>query len=188
MATVKGDNKHPNDGREFTFLSASMAALLLGIGPSLAAENLADRAGAAFADNCFSPFLTAKTARPKITPTGARLDFYDLRPFSDAEPSPVTGRAPTLGTDRRCEVAFDGAKTDEAQSWVLRGVEQERLKDRLIAVPKDFALLPTTRHAAAVQLNPDRVAVTQVGKRAGPNGTETYMSVERLIPLSEANK
>lgn len=159
----------------------------LGAASTAAAAQDAGAVGVAFADHCFSPFLTAQTARENIGPSGARLDFYDLRPFSAVPPSPVTGRAVTPGTDRRCEVAFDGAASDQAQRWVLRGVTQEGLEDRLIDVPADFPLLPTTQHAAAVQLNPDRIAVTQVGQRPGPNGTETYLSVERLIPLSEVN-
>jgi hypothetical protein len=36
----------------------------------------------AFAAHCFSPYLTAETAVERLAP--ARVDFYDLRPFSSA--------------------------------------------------------------------------------------------------------
>ena len=52
-------------------------------------------------------------------------------------------------------------------------------------MPADFPLSPHTTQAAAVQLNPNRIAVTQIGTRPGPNGVETYLSVERLTPLNE---
>ncbi len=174
----------PDDWRWRTATGFALAAVLLcGMTVQVAAAQDLDAAGKAFAENCFNPYLTAETAANKIGPSGARLDFYDLRPFSAAPPSPVTGRAATPGTDRRCEVAFDGGAPEAAQMWVLRGVAREGLDIRVIDVPGHFPLLPTTVHAAAVQLNPKRIAITQVGQRPGPNGPETFLSVERLTPL-----
>lgn len=162
------------------------APILLCITATLATAQNADAAGAAFAAHCFSPYLTAQKARDALAPSGARHDFYDLRPFSDVPPSPVTGRAKTPGTDRRCEVAFDGAHVDTAQRWVTTGLTREGLSSRTIPVPRSFQQTAGTKAAAAVQLNPNRIAVTQVGTRPGPNGTETFINVERLTPLNES--
>lgn len=151
-------------------------------GSASAAQDL-DAAGRAFADNCFSPYLTAETAINAVRPTGVRLDFYDLRPFSSAPPSPVTGRAATPGTDRRCEVAFDGRAPAQAADWIGKGLAQEGLSDRLVDLPEGFPLIDGTTFKGAAQLNPNRIAVVQAGVRAGPNGPETYMNVERLNPL-----
>jgi hypothetical protein len=111
------------------------------------------------------------------------VEFYDLRPFSSAAPSPVTGRAATPGTDRRCEVAVDGDATALAENWLATGLQREGLDKRPAPVPDDFPRLPGLRMIAAAQLNPNRIAVVQVGVRPGPNGQETYMNVERLTPL-----
>ena len=84
-----------------------VAAFALGA-PALAQEN-AILAAQAFTQNCFSPYLTSTKAREVLSVAGARHDFYDLEPFSNAAPSPAFGLRPaTRGTDRRCEVSFDG--------------------------------------------------------------------------------
>jgi len=137
----------------------------------------------AFADHCFSPYLTAEKAREAIAPSGARVDFYDLRPFSSAAPSPVIGRAATPATDRRCEVAFDGQAPALAAEWIRKGIAQEGLAGRLVSVPDTFPIYEGTTFKAAAQLNPNRIAVVQAGLRQGPNGIETFMNVERLTPL-----
>lgn len=162
-------------------------ALAVALPNVVQADGAAD-AGRAFADHCFSPYLTAATADKAVADTSARMDFYDLRPFSSAMPSPVTGRAATAGTDRRCEVSFDGRAPAEAADWIGVGLAQEGLTDRFVPVPGGFALLSTTAFSGAAQLNPDRIAVVQSGVRSGPNGPETYMNVERLTPLSEAGQ
>lgn len=153
---------------------------------SAAAQQDVDTMGKAFADHCFSPYLTAEKAKGLIASSGARVDFYDLRPFSSAAPSPVTGRAATTGTDRRCEVAFDGAHVPAAFGWVKTGLRQEGLTGRLTGVPENFTRQTGVTEIAAVQLNPNRIAVAQVGLRSGPNGEETFINVERLTPLNEA--
>ncbi len=145
-------------------------------------------AGKAFANHCFNPRLTAETAQAKIGPSGARIDFYDLRPFSAAAPSPVTGRAATSGTDRRCEVAFDRSAPHEAIMWVNTGLKQEGLADKKAEVPNNFPRQTGTVLIAAAQLNSNRIAVVQVGVRSGPNGRETFLNVERLIPLDEVTQ
>ena len=68
---------------------------------------------AAFAAHCYRPLLTAQSAQANIAATGARVDFYDLNPFSDVAPTPR--RDVTPGTDRRCEVAFDGDYAEQAE-------------------------------------------------------------------------
>lgn len=163
----------------------ALAGALVSATAPLAAQD-ADAAGRAFADHCFSPYLTAETAQTKITPSGARLEFYDLHPFSSASASPVTGRAATPGTDRRCEVAFDGAHQQKAIEWLGTGLEQEGLTNRKARVPDGFISQSGMTLIAAAQLNPNRIAIVQIGVRAGPNGDETFINVERLTPLDEA--
>lgn len=164
-----------------TFFGAPL--LLCALSSQTLAGQAVDVAGQAFAANCFSPFLTAPSAAEELTLSGTRHEFYDLRPFSSAAPSPVTGRAATPGTDRRCEVSFDGDKADTARNWILEGLTREGLADRIVAVPMHFAQQPGATFVAAAQLNPNRIAVVQAGTRPGPNGEETYMNVERLDPL-----
>lgn len=136
----------------------------------------------AFATNCFSPLMTAERASETLGSTGARVDFYDLKPFSRGnDPSPVIGRALTPDTDRRCEVAFDGDAVDAGIAAAAGGLEAEGIRTEA-PVPDDFAAMPGVGFIGARQLNPSRVAIVQVGTRPGPNGVETYLNVERLTP------
>lgn len=160
-------------------------ALLVGAAGSLRAD--AATVAQAFADHCFSPYLTAQTAQDTLSASGARIDFYDLGPFSAAASSPVTGRAATLGTDRRCEVAFDGAHVAIGVEGVKTGLAQEGI-DTQTDVPEAFAAQPGSEYIAARQLNPRRIAVVQVGTRQSPAGTETFINVERLIPDAGASQ
>jgi len=161
----------------------------LAAGSAVAAQNAnADAAGQAFADHCFSPFLTAQTAQANIADAGVRLDFYDLRPFSNAAPSPVVGRAATPGTDRRCEVSFDGANPVAAFEWLSTGLKQEGLLDKNAPVPAGFQSQDGMSFIGAAQLNPDRIAVVQIGVRGPADAPETFLSVERLTPISEADQ
>ena len=135
----------------------------------------------AFVTNCFSPFMTAAKAAKVLNLANARYDFYDLDPFSNVAPSPVTGRAATPGTDRRCEIAVDG---DHRKPFAMAATA--RLQAEGITTP---APVPATHTAtsetellAARQLNPKRIAVVHVGLRPGPNGPETFVYVERLEP------
>lgn len=170
-------------------LAAAILSLtaLMGAGSAVAAQD-ANAVGKAFADHCFSPYLTAETAQANLGPSGARIDFYDLRPFSSAAASPVTGRPATAGTDRRCEVAFDGADTTTAIAAVHTGLAQEGLAGKVTDVPETFQTYKTAVLIAAAQLNPNRIAVIQVGVRTGPSGAETFLNVERLTPLDEDSK
>ncbi len=156
----------------------------LAAGSAVAGQHSAS-VGKAFADHCFSPYLTAETANANLAPSGARIDFYDLRPFSSSPVSAVKGRPATSGTDRRCEVAFDGSASQQAIAWAHKGLEQEGLADRLATVPADFPRQNGTVFIAAAQLNPNRIAVVQIGVRDGSSGPETFLNVERLTPLNE---
>ena len=148
--------------------------------PSVAAQQAALTA---FADHCFSPFLTAETARKNIAADGLRLDFYDLRPFSARAPSPVVGRPATPGTDRRCEIAFDGDQGGEAAKTAIAALASEGITDAADLPPTHAdAALPGTTLLAARRLNPNRIAVVHTGTRPGPNGLETFLMVERLTP------
>lgn len=148
-----------------------------------AEDTIPDVASAAFASYCFSPFMTAARADEVLVATGARVDFYDLDPLSASNaPSPVSGRAATLGTDRRCEVAFDGDHAELAASVAVAGLEMEGIRTEA-PLPDRYRPTDGTALLAARQLNPRRIAVVHVGTRPGPNGVETFLFVERLMPL-----
>ncbi|MDF1728309.1 MAG: succinyl-CoA synthetase subunit beta [Sulfitobacter sp.] len=132
-----------------------------------------------FADNCFSPFMTADKARRTFALSGASYDFYDLDPFSDVAPSPVTGRAATPGADRRCEIAFAGDHADRAAEVAVAALEGEGILTQA-EVPARYTANEGTALLAARRLTPRRVAVVHVGTRAAAEGTETFMRVERL--------
>jgi hypothetical protein len=156
------------------------ALLILGIGHGAARADTGAMAQA-FADHCFSPFLTVQKAQDLISSTGARVDFYDLDPFSSATASPAMGRVVTLGTDCRCEVAFDGQHATEAADVTVAALEAEGIRTTAI-LPPQFVPFEGTTLLAARRLNPRRIAVVHVGTRLQKNGTETFMLVERLLP------
>ena len=139
----------------------------------------------AFAAYCFSPFLTAAKAAEAFADPAIRHDFYDLNPFSDVAPSP--GADVTPGTDRRCAVAFDGDRGIDAIHAVAEALKAEGLTTPApLPATHIGTALPGTTLMAAVALNPGRVAVVHTGTRPGPNGTETFLSVERLTPEASA--
>ncbi len=145
--------------------------------------NVAANASLIFADNCFSPFLTAEGAEAAFSNLdSARVEFYDLDPLSEGTPSPVVGRPATAGTDRRCEVSFDGDFAELAASAALIGLNVEGLGEEA-PLPDRYERTQGTELLAVRQLNPRRIAVVHVGTREGPNGTETFMLVERMTPL-----
>ncbi|MEM6276328.1 MAG: succinyl-CoA synthetase subunit beta [Pseudomonadota bacterium] len=164
-----------------TFKATACAlAMVIAALPGAGAADSTTVALSAFAENCFSPFMTARLASERLP---ARHDFYDLRPFSASNAvSPAQGRAITPGTDRRCEVAFDGRAVDAGIDAIAGALASEGITSK-VDVPEDFALQPGTQFAAARLLNPQRIAVVQVGTRPGPNGVETFLNVERLTPL-----
>ncbi|WP_371156334.1 succinyl-CoA synthetase subunit beta [Jannaschia sp. 2305UL9-9] len=140
----------------------------------------------AFAQTCFSPLLTAETAKARLSPSGARHDFYDLMPFSDVPRSPAR-TVVTPGTDRRCEVSFDGDAGDEAAEVAAAGLTAEGIRtDAPLPATHTDARIPGTSLLAARYLNPNRIAVVHTGTRPGPNGIETFLSVERLTPDASA--
>ncbi len=162
---------------------AVCAFVFLG-GPSEARSPATDaRAGIqGFVENCFSPRMTAAIAAEALNFANVRHDFYDLDPFTDAAPSPVTARPATPGTDRRCEVAFDGDFTADAGKAIVNRLERIGIT-RVTDLPANHEALrtSTTTLLAARRLNPRKIAVVHVGTRPGPNGIEeTFMYVERL--------
>lgn len=143
------------------------------------AASVVDTTRQDFADHCFSPLLTADSAAANLP---ARHDFYDLDPFSAGNPiSEPSGRPATPGTDRRCEVAFDGEEVDASVEVVIAALASEGILTAA-DVPQDFDQQEGTQFISARRLNPRRVAVVQVGTRPGPNGVETFLNVERLVP------
>ncbi len=141
-----------------------------------------DAAIKAFTANCFSPFLTAETARSAFESIRARHDFYDLNPVSDVPPSPASFTA-TPNTDRRCAVAFNGDRGDIAAQRAIAALEAEGIeKDAPLPFSHENARLPGTTLLAARFLNPGRIAVVHTGTRPGADGPETFLSVERLNP------
>lgn len=156
------------------------ASLILGIGHGAARADTSVMVQA-FADHCFSQFLTAQKAQYLISSTGARVDFYDLDPFSTAGASPAMGRAVKPGTDRRCEVAFDGQHATEVADVTVAALEAEGIRATAI-LPQQFVPFEGTTLLAARRLNPCCIAVVHAGTRLQKNGTETFMFVERLLP------
>lgn len=144
-----------------------------------------DKAMQNFASNCFSPYLTATKAAKRLVTLGVRSEFYDLDPFSSVPPSPVTGREASVGTDRRCEVAFNGNYATRAAKTAADALIRQGIETRA-DLPTNYAPTDGTELLAARQLNPRRIAVVHVGTRQGPEGIETFMTVERLTP-SELN-
>ena len=133
----------------------------------------------AFAANCFSPYLTATTAAGGLPD---RHDFHDLAPFSDVPPSPASGPV-APGTDRLCAVAFDGDNGAEAARVAEAALAAEGITvGTPLPATHANAALPGTTLLAARALNPARIAVVHTGTRPGPNGVETFLSVERLTP------
>lgn len=166
----------------WTRMQAVAAVFLLFVAVGAARADTAQDASGAFAAHCFSPFLTAARADEVLAAPGVRVDFYDLDPFSNAAPSPVTGRAATVGTDRRCEVAFDGDHADLAASAAVAGLQTEGITTDA-PLPDRYQPTEGTVLLAARQLNPRRIAVVHAGTRPGPNGIETFVLVERLMPV-----
>lgn len=138
----------------------------------------------AFAANCLSPHLTARNAAEAFAGPDTRHDFYDLRPFSADAPSPAAGTV-TPGTDRRCEVAFDGDRGAQAADAAVAALAAEGITTEApLPASHSDARLPGTTLLAARALNPGRIAVVHTGTRPGPAGPETFLSVERLTPES----
>lgn len=133
----------------------------------------------AFARNCFSPHMTAARAEQELAPH-ARHDFYDLMPFSAPQPSPADTEV-TPGTDRRCEVAFDGDYGQAAAETAVAALEAEGIRTEAPVALSARAEESTTLRGARF-LNPARIAVVETGTRPGPNGIETFLRVERLTP------
>ena len=152
--------------------------------PSNGARLVAETATLGFAAHCFNPRLTGDLAQARLASEGVRVDFYDLRPFSNVAISPANGRAVTAGTDRRCEVAFDGSFAPLAAQAALSGLTEEGILTEA-ALPDSYTALPGTELLAARQLNPNRVAVVHAGTRPHHDGTETFIFVERLVPSDE---
>ena len=136
----------------------------------------------AFARHCFSPFLSGDAADEAFNLPNLRHDFYDLDPFTRVPPTEAKTTA-TPGTDRRCEVSFNGDYAEQAMAAAVEALRRERI---LLEVPLPEthaeARLPGTALLAARQLNPRRTAVVHVGTRPGPSGVETFLNVERLRP------
>lgn len=165
------------------------AAVLCGAGSAALAGGAQGTARAAidlFAQNCFSPLMTAEKAERIFALSGASHDFYDLDPFSSAEPSPPTGRAVTPGTDRRCEVSFAGDHTEDAAQAVIDALAAEGITDPA-PLPATYTKSADTELLAARRLNPRRTAIVHVGTRPGADGPETFLLVERLTPSDSSN-
>ena len=138
-----------------------------------------------FANNCFSPLMTAGKAQKTFALSGTSYDFYDLDPFSNAAPSPAQTDV-TPGTDRRCEIAFPGDHAEQAATAAAEALNSEGITTPA-PLPASYAETQTTTLLAARQLNPRRTAIVHVGTRQGPQGTETFMLVERLPPTAPKN-
>ncbi len=170
----------PHRHSAFAALTHATCAVAILTGASHAqAQTTPDAVMKAFADHCFSPFLTAAKANAVFVKAGARVDFYDLDPYSNVAPTPARNRAPTPGSNRRCEVIFDGDHAATAVDTVLMALHREGIDDTA-DVPPTYQSTPETALLAARYPNPTRIAVVEVGTGRGPDGPETFMRVERL--------
>ena len=172
----------------FSELAYLTVCVSLGAGGAIAGGSQATARAAMdlFAQNCFSPYMTAQKAAKTFALSGTSYDFYDLDPFSSADPSPATARAVTPGTDRRCEIAFPGNHADKAATTAVDALSKEGITTPA-PLPASYAETDTTTLLAARQLNPRRAAIVHVGTREGAQGTETFMLVERLAPTNDQN-
>lgn len=163
---------------------ALLAVLMIGVTPEALARSPATDAKAgitAFSENCFSPRMTAKKARAVFNLANIRHDFYDLDPFTSAAPSPARARAATPGTDRRCEVSFQGDFAQDAVAAVTARLGREGITTPAPLPATHEALrMPGTALLAARRLNPRKIAVVHVGTRPSGSGVETFLNVERL--------
>ncbi|MEL7117334.1 MAG: succinyl-CoA synthetase subunit beta [Pseudomonadota bacterium] len=161
-------------------------AMLFWTTPSGADASTAAAGMDRFSKNCFSPRMTGARAAEVFSGAGLRYDFYDLDPFLGSNaPTPATKAPVTEGTDRRCEVSFDGNHASDAVRAVTRALTRERIQTE-VAVPATYAATEGTALLAARRLSPLKIAVVHVGTRPGPNGIETFMNVER-IPLRQGS-
>lgn len=153
--------------------------------PARAVQADPDLAMERFAAHCFSPYLTAEAAKALAT-DDIRVDFYDLQPFVAGRAiSPVTGRAATTGTDRRCEISFDGTRADDAAAIATHALEAEGIRTPA-ALPPSHTRTSGTSLLAARRLNPSRIAVVHTGTRPRTDTLETFLLVERLTPQASA--
>ncbi|MEO9824652.1 MAG: succinyl-CoA synthetase subunit beta [Paracoccaceae bacterium] len=166
-----------------TLASVAVVLAYAGTAHARSPQIAADAGIGAFVANCFSPFMTAEKAKSRFDQPDIRYDFYDLDPFSNVAPSPASGSV-TEGTDRRCEVAFDHDYAAMAADAVVVQLTKEGITKEA-AVPANYQASDGTALLAARMLNPKRKAVVHVGTRPGPSGTETFMFVERLLPLNQ---
>lgn len=144
--------------------------------------DIVDQAFQVFYDNCLNPHLMKTDLEAQLT-DGIRVDFYDLKPFSARTITPVTGRAATPDTDRRCEVAFDADLGGKAAELAADALLNERIMTQTpLPTTHTNAGLHGTTLLAARKLNPNRIAVVHTGTRPSDTGIETFLMVERLTP------
>ena len=128
----------------------------------------------AFPDWCFQAGQTASDARTNMKRTaGAPLPFALTFWDSSLEAAP---QAPEY-SERRCEVAFDGAHASEAMRAVTAKMARQPGFGTPIALPKPFARKNTTEMIEARALLRGRVAVVEIGTLPGPR---TFIRVDRL--------
>ena len=84
-------------------------------------------------------------------------------------------------------MSLDGDSGARAARAAAGGLEAEGITDEApLPATHAEAALPGTTLLGARHLNPNRIAVVHTGTRPGPNGVETFLSVERLTPEASA--
>ncbi|MEL7091061.1 MAG: hypothetical protein AAFN94_04930 [Pseudomonadota bacterium] len=128
----------------------------------------------AFTEWCFKAGQTASAARANMERTaGAPLPFELTFWDSSLEPAP---NAPEQ-SERRCEVAFDGAFAPDAIQAVQAKMAMPPVFGTPIPLPKPFESTDATAMIEARELLRGRVAVVEIGTRPGPR---TFIRVDRL--------
>ncbi|MEM6759270.1 MAG: hypothetical protein AAF601_07295 [Pseudomonadota bacterium] len=129
---------------------------------------------AAFTEWCFKAGQTASTARANMersvgAPLPFDLTFWDISLETAAD-------APEQ-SERRCEVAFDGAHAADAIAAVVAKMAMPPVFGAPVALPKPYARSEHTDMIEARALLRGRIAVVEIGTLPGPR---TFIRVDRL--------
>ena len=147
--------------------------------PSLTAAGEARDAIRAFNAHCFTKGMTLEQAQqrmrrisntPGVAPLPFELAFYDttIAPAPAAHP----------GTDRRCQITFDGDYTADALTALQHQMATPPVFGTPGDLPRTHAPQAGTTFIQGRDLPLNRRAVVHVGLRDG----KTFISVDRLAP------
>lgn len=148
----------------------------------------ADMAQSAFAAICTNPGQTAQVMEARMRAHVANAGGMGL-PFGTSFYDTTLGDSPddvTPGTNRRCEVSFPGNHVAAATETLQSAMEGPPVFGTVTEMPEGFGATEGTHFIQARLLNSRGIrAVVHVGTRDGPQGQETFINVERLVPPAD---